>query len=104
MSYAFYNRGFNSRAVYQKWADLAKKGAGVRCGEGDAYNKMSRNVVLAWLRDVLEILTGHGIGLALWNFCGAFGIPDSGRIDLEYEDFPSHKLDRKLLQLLQQFR
>ena len=50
---------------YQKWADLAKMGAGVHCGEGGAYNKTPHKVVLAWLRDVLEILTGHGIGLAL---------------------------------------
>jgi len=45
---------------YQKWADLAKKGVGVHCGEGGAYNKTPHKVVLAWLRDVLEILTGRG--------------------------------------------
>jgi len=60
-------------------------------------------VVLAWLRDILEILTGHGIGLALWNFRGPFGIIDSGRKDAAYEDFHGHKLDRKLLDLLQEF-
>jgi len=88
---------------YQKWADLAKKGVGVHCGEGGAYNKTPHKVVLAWLRDVLEILTGHGIGLAVWNFRGSFGILDSGRKDVEYEDFHGHKLDRKLLELLQEF-
>jgi hypothetical protein len=60
-------------------------------------------VVLAWLRDILEILTGHGIGLAPWNFRGPFGIMDSGRKDVAYEDFHSHKLDRKLLDLLDEF-
>ncbi len=89
---------------YQKWADLAKKGVGVHCGEGGAYNKTPHKVVLAWLRDVLEILTGHGIGLALWNFRGSFGILDSGRKDVKYEDFHGHKLDRKLLKLLQDFK
>jgi hypothetical protein len=59
--------------------------------------------VLAWLRDVLEILTSHGIGLALWNLRGSFGIVDSGRKDVQYEDFHGHKLDRKLLELLQEF-
>jgi endoglucanase len=88
---------------YQKWADLAKMGVGVHCGEGGAFNKTPHNVVLAWLRDVLEILTEHGIGLAVWNFRGSFGIIDSGRDDVEYEDFQGHKLDRKLLQLLQEF-
>jgi hypothetical protein len=58
---------------------------------------------LARLRDVLEILTGHGIGLAVWNLRGSFGILDSGRNDVEYEDFHGHKLDRKLLELLWEF-
>jgi endoglucanase len=88
---------------YQKWADLAKKGVGVHCGEGGAYNKTPQKVVLAWLQDVLEILTGHGIGLSIWNFRGSFGILDSGRKDVVYEDFHGYKLDRKLLELLQEF-
>jgi len=88
---------------YRKWADLAGKGAGVHCGEGGAYNKTPHNIVLVWLRDTLEILTGHGIGLALWNLRGSFGILDSDRKDITYENFHGHKLDRKLLNLLRQF-
>jgi endoglucanase len=88
---------------YAKWADLARMGVGVHCGEGGAFNKTPHDVVLKWLRDVLEILTGHGIGLALWNFRGPFGIIDSGRTDVQYEDFHGRKLDRKLLALLQEF-
>lgn len=104
---AWPGHGWNRKRLeehYQKWADLAKKGAGVHCGEGGAYNKTPHKVVLAWLRDVLEILTGHGIGLALWNFRGSFGIIDSGRNDVDYEDFHGHKLDQKLLQVLQEFK
>ncbi|OHB61863.1 MAG: endoglucanase [Planctomycetes bacterium RBG_13_60_9] len=88
---------------YAPWADLARKGAGVHCGEGGAFNKTPHPIVLAWLRDVLEILTSYGIGLALWNFRGSFGVMDSGRTDVQYEDFHNHKLDRKLLALLQEF-
>jgi len=80
-----------------------QKGVGVHCGEGGAYNKTPQKVVLAWLQDVLEILTGHGIGLSIWNFRGSFGILDSGRKDVVYEDFHGYKLDRKLLELLQEF-
>jgi endoglucanase len=43
------------------------------------------------------------MGWALWNFCGSFGILDSERADVLYEDFHGHKLDRKLLALLQEF-
>ena len=76
----------------------------MHCGEGGTYNKTPHKVVLAWLRDVLEILTSNGIGLALWNFRGSFGILDSDRKDVKYEDFHGHKLDRKLLELLQEFK
>jgi endoglucanase len=88
---------------YQPWADLARQGVGVHCGEGGAYNRTPHEVFLAWFRDVLEVLTGSGIGYALWNFRGSFGVLDSGRKDLAYEDWHGHKLDRKLLALLQEF-
>ena len=51
----------------------------------------------------MDILKGHGIGYALWNFRGPFGIFDSGRSDVTYETFRGRKLDRKMLELLRQF-
>ncbi len=88
-------------AHYAPWAEIARKGVGVHCGEAGCYNKTPYPVFTAWLTDVMEILKGHGIGWALWNFRGSFGILDSGRADVEYEDWHGHKLDRKLLTLLQ---
>ena len=90
-------------ALYQPWIDLAAQGIGVHCGEGGAFSQTPHAVVLAWLRDVLDILTAHNIGYALWNFRGPFGILDSERADVEYEDWHGHKLDRALLRLLQAF-
>jgi aryl-phospho-beta-D-glucosidase BglC (GH1 family) len=86
---------------YAPWAELARKGVGVHCGECGGYNKTPHDIFLAWMTDVLEILKGHGIGFALWNFRGSFGILDSERQDVAYEDWHGHKLDRKLLALLQ---
>jgi hypothetical protein len=60
-------------------------------------------VFLAWFQDILEILTPRGIGYALWNFRGDFGILDSGRVDVDYEDWHGHKLDRKILDLLMKY-
>jgi endoglucanase len=88
---------------YQPWIDLAGQGVGVHCGEGGAFRYTPHPVVLAWFRDVLEILTGHNIGFALWNFRGAFGILDSGRSDVAYEDWYGHTLDRQMLDLLRAF-
>lgn len=90
-------------AHYDAWAQLIGAGQGVFCGEAGAYNRTPHRVFLAWLRDVLEILTARGIGYALWNFRGPFGVLDSGRSDVDYADWHGHKLDRELLELLREF-
>lgn len=58
---------------------------------------------LAWFTDVLDILTSNGIGYALWNFRGDFGILDSGRADVDYQDWHGPQLDARLLALLKQY-
>ncbi len=85
---------------YKDWARLMEKGVGVLCGEGGCYIRTRHEVFLSWFEDVLSILTSLGIGYALWNFRGEFGILDSGRSDAAYEDWNGHRLDRKLLDLL----
>jgi len=86
---------------YEPWVELARRGIGVLCGECGAFNRAPHEPFLRWFRDVLDILTGHGIGYAGWNFRGAWGIMDSKREDVAYEDWYGHSLDRKLLSLLQ---
>lgn len=88
---------------YKPWVDLAKMGVGVHCGEGGAHNKTPHAVALAWFRDVLEVLTSHNIGFSLWNLHGSFGILNSGRDDVEYQDWYGDKLDVKLLNLLREY-
>jgi len=88
---------------FAPWGELRRKGIGVHCGETGCFNRTPHNVFLAWMEDVLDILKGHNIGWALWNFRGSFGVLDSGRKDVDYEDFHGHKLDRKLLTLLQRY-
>jgi len=86
---------------YAPWIDLVKRGVGVHCGECGCYNRTPHDVFLAWFDDVLDILGSNGIGFALWEFSGDFGILNSGRKDVDYEDWHGEKLDRKLLDLLQ---
>jgi endoglucanase len=85
---------------YKPWIELAGKGVGVHCGEGGCWRNTPHEVFLAWFRDCLDILTAGGIGYALWNFRGDFGILDSGRKDIKYTDWHGHQLDSKLLDLL----
>jgi endoglucanase len=85
---------------YQPWIDLKNSGVGVHCGECGAWRRTPHNVFLAWFGDVIDILTSNDIGFALWNFDGDFGILDSHREDVAYEDWYGHKLDKKLLDLI----
>jgi endoglucanase len=82
------------------WQALQKLGVGVHVGEWGAFSFTPHKVALAWMRDFLDLWKEAGWGWAMWNFRGAFGILDSGRKDVAYEDFRGHKLDREMLELV----
>lgn len=88
---------------YKPWIALMEQGVGVHCGECGCWKKTPHDVFIAWFTDVLEILSGAGIGFATWNFIGDFGILNSGRTDVAYEDWHGYKLDRKMLDLLRKY-
>ncbi len=92
------------RAMLEKffapWIELVKSGVGVHCGECGSYIKTPHDIFLSWFGDTLDILGSAGIGFALWSFRGEFGIINSGRKDVDYENWYGQKLDRKLLDLL----
>lgn len=91
------------RERIEPWKALEKLGAGVHVGEWGAFNKTPNTVALAWMRDQLELWKEAGWGWALWNLRGSFGVLDSRRSDVAYDDFRGHKLDAEMLKLLQQF-
>ena len=88
---------------FKPWIALANKGVGVHCGECGCWNKTPHAVFLAWFSDLLDILKENKIGFALWEFSGDFGIINSNRADVTYEDWHGVKLDRKLLSVLQKY-
>jgi len=88
---------------YAPWIALKNGGVGVHCGECGCYSLTPHEVFLSWFEDVLDILTGAGIGYALWNFRGSFGLLNSGRKDVDYADWNGHQLDSKLLSLLKKY-
>jgi endoglucanase len=83
-----------------KWQPLVQRGVPVHVGEWGCFIKTPHDVCLAWMRDLLSLWKEAGWGWAMWNLRGAFGVLDSGRDDVAYEDFRGHKLDRKMLELL----
>jgi len=100
------NRVLDRDWLYQDrilpWKKLEAKGVGVHVGEWGSHNRTPHGVVLAWMRDFLSLWKEAGWGWALWNLRGSFGVLDSGRADVAYEDFHGHKLDGKMLELLRQ--
>ncbi len=89
--------------LFSPWHQAAQQGIGAMVGEWGAYNQTPHDVTLRWMEDMLQTYQRAGLGWALWNFRGAFGVLDSGRSDVCYEDFNGHKLDRKMLDLLQRY-
>jgi endoglucanase len=82
------------------WKNLETKGVGIHVGEWGAFNQTDHRTALAWMRDQLDLWKDAGWGWALWNFRGAFGILNSGRSDVKYEDYRGERLDRQMLNLL----
>jgi hypothetical protein len=85
------------------WLELRGQGVGIMVGEWGAYNKTPHVAVLAWMEDHLKLWKQAGLGWALWNFSGSFGVLDSGRLDVQYVDWHGHKLDKKMLDLLRRY-
>ena len=88
------------REQIEPWKALEKQGVGVHVGEWGAFQYTPHPVALAWMRDCLDLWKEAGWGWSMWNFRGGFGVLDSNRQDVAYEDFRGHKLDRKMLDLL----
>ncbi len=91
------------KEALEPWQPAFDAGIFVMVGEFGAYCHTPHAVTLAWMEDNLALWKERGVGWALWNFRGTFGILDSGRKDVAYEEFRGHKLDRKMLELLQRY-
>ncbi len=89
------------REYIEPWKSIEGQGVGVHVGEWGAFQHTPHKVVLAWMRDWLELWQQAGWGWAMWNFRGSFGILDSNRTDVAYENWRGHKLDRQMLDLIQ---
>jgi endoglucanase len=89
--------------LINKWKPLVDMGVPVHVGEWGCYNKTPHDVVLHWMSDLLSLWKEVGWGHALWNLKGDFGILNSRRTDVKYENYKGHKLDRKMLELIKEF-
>jgi endoglucanase len=83
-----------------KWRPLTDLGVPVHVGEWGCFNRTPHEACLGWMSDLLALWGEAGWGWAMWNLRGTFGVVDSGRADVRYEDFRGHKLDRRMLELI----
>jgi hypothetical protein len=98
-----YDRATQRKEQILPWKDLEARGATVHVGEWGAFNRTPHDVALAWMEDCLRNWKEAGWGWALWELRGGFGVLDSNRADVTYEDFRGHKLDRAMLDLLRAY-
>jgi hypothetical protein len=86
--------------IFAPLREVKAAGGAVFMGEFGCYSKTPHDVMLAYTQSLLERCKADGIGWAMWNFRGEFGVLDSNRSDVAYEAFKGHKLDRKLMDIL----
>lgn len=86
--------------LIQPWKMLEAQGVGIHIGEFGAHNLTPHGTALRWMGTLLAGWKNAGWGWALWNLRGTFGVLDSHRADVSYENFRGHQLDRKMLELL----
>jgi len=97
-----WNRDKLRQELIRKWDPLVAAGIPVHVGEWGCHTATPHEVCLAWMADLLALWKEAGWGWAMWNLRGGFGLVDSGRPDVRYEDFKGHKLDRKMLELIRE--
>lgn len=95
-----WNREKLRQELVVKWQPLVEQGVPVHVGEWGCLHKTPHDVTLAWMRDILSVWQEAGWGWAMWNLRGRFGVVDSDRADVRYEDFHGHQLDRAMLELM----
>ena len=88
---------------YDPWFKLRERGVYLYVGETGVYKNCPHDVALRFMEDKLRLWKSENLGWCLWNLRGTFGIVDSERADVAYEDFEGHKLDRRFLTLLQNY-
>jgi endoglucanase len=94
----------DKQSVYQAcvapWKSWVKQGGKVHIGEMGCYNKTPHKIAMAWLEDVFSVFREQNWGWSLWNLHGDFGVLDSRRKDVKYENYKGFLLDREMLELL----
>ena len=85
----------------KRWEEPVSKGVWCIVGEFGCANHTAHADSLRFLESNLRVFKELGMGWCAWGFIGSrFGILNSGRADVKYENWHGQKLDRQMLELL----
>ena len=85
----------------KRWEEPVAKGVWCIVGEFGCANHTAHADSLRFLESNLRVFKELGMGWCAWGFIGSrFGILNSGRADVKYENWHGQKLDRQMLELL----
>lgn len=99
----YYDKEWLRKTLKKNWEPWVKQGGKVHIGEFGCHNQTPHKVAIAWLKDQFDIFKENNWGWSLWNLYGSFGVMDSNRKDVVYENYKGHKLDREMLELLKEY-
>jgi hypothetical protein len=97
---ADFNPEYPVTQLLAPWKAVEAQGATVFMGEFGSFNRTPHAVWLGFMESWLKQCRQAHYGWAVWNLRGEYGVLDSGRADVAYEDYRGHKLDRKMMDLL----
>lgn len=100
----YYDKEWLQETLRRNWIPWEQAGGTVHIGEFGCHNRTPHDVALKWLRDQFDIFREFGWGWSLWNLYGSFGVLDSGRQDVKYENYKGHKLDRRMMELIMEYK
>ena len=96
-------RSYYDMDYIKEFREAAEQGYNVMIGEFGVYNKTPHDVTLNYLKWLLDSFKDAGIGWCMFEWDGTFGVLDSERTDVEYEQIDGRRLDRKMMNLLREY-
>ena len=89
---------------YRPWREVEQMGVGIHIGEFGCFNKITNDVALRWLSDLMSVYKENGWGFSMWNFEGPFGIVNHGRPGTVYTEMDGYMVDGELLDVMKRNR
>ncbi len=96
-------RSYYDMDYIKEFREAAEQGYNVMIGEFGVYNKTPHDVTLNYMKWLLDSFKDAGIGWCMFEWDGTFGVLDSERTDVAYEQINGRQMDKKMMNLLKEY-